>query len=177
MKKLSLAVALAALVLAPQAGRAVTGNVDVTARIAPPLRITPVAPLDFGLLLTDGINAGTSVVDTAGAEVLTNLIQLGTASAGSFDLSGRGGATVSSFSIAGTVLNCATDTDPLNDCLGGGTTTITISAPTATFAPGDALPAGAGLQTASVSYGAQLDTAINQEAGLYAGTLVVTAAY
>jgi hypothetical protein len=177
MKKIALLAAIAAIVLAPHVGRAITGLVDVQGRIAPPLRITPVAALDFGTLLTDGINTGTSVVDTAGAETLTNLIQLTAPSNGSFDLSGRGGATVNTLGIsASTTLNCGVDTDPVNDCTVGATT-LTVDTTTLDQTAPVVLPAGPGLQTLSVNYGGTMHTAINQAAGLYTGTLTVTAAY
>lgn len=180
MKKLSLAVALAALVLAPSAGRAVTGNVGVTARIAPPLRITPVTDLNFGELLTDGINAGVIVVDnTSTVTTLSNLIQVSGASSGTFTLSGRSNATVSQFTITAPSPTMTCGTDPLDsayDCL-GGPTVMTLSLPTADFTPGSVLPTGTGVQQTTVSYGARLDTDANQAPGIYTGTLLVTAAY
>lgn len=177
MKKLGLAVALAALFVAPQTGRAVTANVGVTARIAPPLRITPVNDLNFGLLLSDGLAAGSSVISPAGVETLSaSLTQLGTPAAGMFELQGRGGATVSTLTIGGTTLNCAADPlDPAADCTDGATLSMLVSNATNDFT--GTLTAGAGLQISQVNFGAQLDVAADQASGEYTGVLLVTAIY
>lgn len=185
MKKLALALALTAIVVAPQAGRSAgPTQVQVQGRIAPALRIVPISALDFGLIVVDGV-AGlkTDTIDPAGTETLDPAYQqVGAPAAGVFELRGRQNGTVSSLTVAlDTDLACGTDTDPLTDCLGGGDTNIEVSlptwSPTASLITPIALSGGPGLGVASISYGATISIDGLQEPGLYTGTLVVTAAY
>ena len=174
--KLGLALAVAALALMPSQSRAVTGNVNAQGRIAPPLQITATRTLDFGNVI---VGAGGSVhLTSGGVETDVGVTQIGATTVGTLNLSGRCGSTVNTFSFASNNFTCAVDTDPVGDCVGGtNTVTVSVAGADASFAAGGALPAGAGRCTTSVSFGGTMSVAANQNSGLYAGTLVVTAAY
>lgn len=177
MKKLSLAVALAALMVAPNVGRTATGTVNATAIIAPPLRIVATQTLDFGELLTDGLLAGQYDIAANGTATPSNLTQVGTSTAGQFELRGRAGETVATLSIAFDAATVACVPVQVGDCVGGGTTTLAFQNPIMDQVAPLILPGAVGLGVQPVNYGASIVTAIDQEPGQYTNTLTVTAAY
>lgn len=174
-KKLAVLAAFAAIALLPNTSRAITGTVNATAKISPPLRIAPVRTLDFGDLLIDGVNTGSASISVLGAGLYTNVTQLGTPAAGRFTITGRAGQAINTLSIAGNAPATCTVVNA-GDCA-ATTNTLGVASGTMDQAPGVIIPGATGTGVVTVNYGGVVNTAIDQSSGQYNMTLTVTAAY
>lgn len=166
--KIALAGSIAAAMVSAPAAYAADATVDASAEIIEAVTIDTVVDMDFGTIAADA-TGGTAVLNAASGatSACATLTCVGTSNPGSFRVNGADGQNV--------VASFGTSTANIDLTRSGGTETMALAA---TLSADGALGSGTNAAGQFTYYvGGTLTVGANQVAGVYEGTLDVTADY